>query len=57
MKSNINETILEILDEMQINENEKEFFLDALNLEYENNTKQRPQLDGKYLELVKKHSD
>ena len=57
MKSNINETILDILDEMQINENEKEFFLDALNLEYENNTKQRPQLDGKYLELVKKHSD
>lgn len=57
MKSNINETILEILDEMDIEENEKKFFLEALKLEYENNTKQRPQLDGKYFELVKHHSD
>ena len=61
MKSNINETILKILDEMQeknqIEINEKEFFLDALKLEYENNTKKKPQLDGKYFELVNNHSD
>lgn len=56
-KSNINPVILGILDEMEIKENEKNYILDALNLEYENTDKKKPQLKDKYLEYVEEHSD
>lgn len=55
MKSNINSVILNIIDEMELEENEKQYLIDALNLEYDNNTKKKPHLDGKYLDYVKKY--
>ena len=56
-KSNINPVILGILDEMELKDNEKNYILDALNLEYENTDKKKPQLKDKYLEYVEEHSD
>lgn len=57
MKSNINSVILRILDEMEIKENEKNYILDALNLEYENSDKTKPQLDKEYLKYVEEYCD
>lgn len=56
-KSNINPVILGILDEMDIKDNEKNYILDALNLEYENTDKKKPRLDDKYVKFVEEHSD
>ena len=56
MKSNINPVILGILDEMEIKGNEKNYILDALNLEYENSDKKKPQLNDKYSKFVEEHS-
>ncbi len=56
MKSNINSVILGILEEMEIKENEKNYILNALNLEYDNSDKQRPRLDGDYAKFVEDHS-
>ena len=55
-KSNINPVILGILDEMEIKDNEKNYILDALNLEYENTDKKKPQLKDKYSKYVEEHS-
>ncbi|WP_295112087.1 hypothetical protein [uncultured Methanobrevibacter sp.] len=58
MKSNINSVILRILnDEMEIKENEKNYILDALNLEYDNSDKERPHLNKDYLKFVEEYSD
>ena len=57
MKSNINSVILGILEEMEIKDNEKNYILDALNLEYENTDKKKPQLKDKYAEFVEEYSD
>lgn len=56
-KSNINPVILEIIDEMEMKDNEKNYIFDALNLEYENSDKKKPQLKDKYSEYVEEHSD
>ena len=58
MKSNINSVILRILNnEMEIKENEKNYILDALNLEYEHSDKTKPRLDKEYLKFVEEYSD
>ena len=57
MKSNINSVILGILEEMEIKDNEKNYILDALNLEYEYSGKKKPRLDDKYKEFVEEYSD
>ena len=56
-KSNINPVILGILDEMKLKDNEENYILDALNLEYENTDKKKPRLDDKYLKFVEEHCD
>jgi len=56
-KSNINPVILGILNEMEIKDNEKNYILDALNLEYEYSDKKKPRLDDKYLKFVEEYSD
>ena len=55
-KSNINPDILEILDKMEMKDNERNYILDALNLEYENTDKKKPQLKDKYSKFVEEHS-
>ena len=57
MKSNINSVILGILEEMEITDNEKNYILDALNLEYKNTDKKKPQLKDRYAEFVEEYSD
>ncbi|WP_407421591.1 hypothetical protein [Methanobrevibacter sp.] len=57
MKSNINSVILGILDEMKIKDNEKNYILDALNLEYEYSDKKKPRLDDNYAKFVEEYSD
>ena len=57
MKSNINSVILGILDEMELKDNEKNYILDALNLEYENTDKTKPHLNKEYLKYVEEYSD
>lgn len=57
MKSNINSVILGILEEMEIKDNEKNYILDALNLEYEHSDKSKPRLDENYAKFVEEYSD
>lgn len=57
MKSNINSVILGILEEMEIKDNEKNYILDALNLEYEYSDKSKPRLDKHYAKFVEEYSD
>lgn len=57
MKSNINSVILGILEEMEIKDNEKNYILDALNLEYENTDKKKPHLKDTYSKFVEEYSD
>ena len=56
MKSNINSVILGILEEMEIKDNEKNYILEALNLEYDNSDKKQPQLKEEYAKYVEDYS-
>ena len=56
-KSNINQVIVGILDEMKLKDNEENYILDALNLEYENTDKKKPRLDDKYSKFIEEHCD
>lgn len=56
-KSNINPVILGILDDMEIKDNEKNYILDTLNLEYENTDKKKPHLKDKYSKYIEEYSD
>lgn len=55
--SNINKSILKLLDEIEISSNEKQFMIDALELEFEHSDKKRPHLSENYKELIEQYSD
>ncbi len=55
--SNINKTILNLLDNIEMSSNEKEFILEALELEYRNSDKKRPNLKEDYRLFIEKYSD
>lgn len=57
MKSNINKNILKLIDEADISDNEKEFLLNALELEYNHSNMKRPRLDDQYKNFVEEFSD
>ena len=54
--SNINKSILNLLDEIEISSNEKKFILDALELEFEHSDKKRPRLSENYKEFIEQYS-
>lgn len=54
--SNINKSILNLLEEIEITSNEKKFMLDALELEFEHSDKKKPHLRENYKELIDKYS-
>lgn len=56
MRSNINKNILKLIDEADISNNEKEFLLKALELEYEHSNMKRPRLDEQYKNFVEEFS-
>ena len=55
--SNINKDILKLIDKSDISKNEKEFLLNALELEYKFSDKKRPRLDDQYKKFVEEFSD
>lgn len=50
--ANLNPIITDMLNELNIEEYEKKYILEALNLEYENSDKDKPQLKKEYFELI-----
>ena len=56
MRSNINKNILKLIDDADISNNEKEFLLNALELEYEHSNMKRPRLDKQYKSFVEEFS-
>lgn len=56
MRSNINKNILKLIEEADVSNNEKEFLLKALELEYAHSNMKRPRLDDQYNSLVKEFS-
>lgn len=57
MKSNINKNILKLIDEVDASDNEKEYLLKALELEYQHSSMKRPRLDDDYMNFVEEFSD
>ena len=57
MKSNINKNILKLIDEVDASDNEKEYLLKALELEYQHSSMKRPRLDDYYMNFVEEFSD
>ena len=56
MKSNINKNILKLIDEVDTSENEKDYLLKALELEYRHSSMKRPRLDDDYKKYVEEFS-
>lgn len=56
MRSNINRTILKLIDDEDISQNEKEFLLKALELEYDHSNMKRPRLEEQYKSFVEEFS-
>ena len=54
--SNINKSILNLLDEIEISSNEKEFMIEALELEFAHSDKKKPRLSENYKEFIEKYS-
>ena len=54
--SNINKNILKLIEDADISKNEKEFLLNALELEYEHSNMKRPRLDDNYKTFVNEFS-
>lgn len=53
----INKNILKLIDESDISKNEKEFLINALELEYEHSDMKRPRLNSNYKKFVEEFSD
>ena len=54
--TNINKSILNLLDEIEISSNEKKFMIEALGLEFAHSDKKRPRLSENYKEFIDKYS-
>ena len=54
--SNINKSILNLLDEIEISSNEKKFMIEALELEFAHSDKKKPHLRENYKELISRYS-
>ncbi len=52
--ANLNPIITDLLNELNIEDYEKKFIISALNIEYENSDKDRPQLKKEYFNLIEK---
>lgn len=50
--ANLNPIITDLLNELNIEDYEKKYILSALNLEYKNSDKDRPQLKTEYFDLI-----
>lgn len=53
----LNPIITNLLNELNIEEYEKKYILSALDLEYENSDKDRPQLKSEYFDLIEEAYD
>lgn len=55
--ANLNPIITDLLNELNIENYEKEFIISALDIEYKNSDKDRPQLKTEYFSLIEKAYD